>query len=153
VEAQIDDLDLTLLDEKGRTIVQLTARAGTVGPGKAGTQMGGTVGTLSGGTAVLYQEGKPAAKLTADSVRAEQESRTVVAKGNATVTSLAAPNTPAIRADTMTWRYETGTIKGVGNVLVTRKPDLRIPGSSFSADTRLRSFTLKGGAGVGTGTF
>jgi lipopolysaccharide assembly outer membrane protein LptD (OstA) len=143
---------LTLIDEKGRTIVEVTARAGAVGPGKAGTQTGGVVGSLSGGTAVLYQEGKPAAKLTADSVRAEQETRTVVAKGNATVTSLADPNTPAIRADTMTWRYETGTIKGTGNVLVTRKPDLRIPGTSFSADTRLHSFTLNGGAGPATGT-
>ncbi|MES2463231.1 MAG: LPS export ABC transporter periplasmic protein LptC [Armatimonadota bacterium] len=156
LEAQISDIDLTLLDENGRTIVQVTAKAGAVGPGqpgKAGAQPGGVVGSLSGGTAVLYQEGKPTAKLTADSVRAEQESRTVVARGNATVTSLADPSSPAIRADTMTWRYDTGTITGVGNVLITRKPDLRVPGKSFSANTRLNSFTLNGGAGPATATF
>ena len=157
LEAQIGDLDLTLIDEKGRTIVQVTARAGAVGPGKAGTgatpQPGGVVGSLSHGTAVLYQEGKPAAKLTADSVRADQETRIVTAKGNATVTSLSNPSSPAIRADTMTWRYETGTITGIGSVLVTREPDMRVPGTSFSADTRLRSFTLNGGAGAATGTY
>jgi lipopolysaccharide assembly outer membrane protein LptD (OstA) len=111
------------------------------------------VGSLSQGTAILYQEGKPAAKLTADSVRAEQETRIVTAKGNATVTSLSDPNSPAIRADTMIWRYETGTITGTGNVLVTRKPDIRVPGTSFTADTRLHSFTLNGGAGAATGTY
>lgn len=153
LEAQLGNLDLTLIDEKGRTIVEVTARAAAVGPGKPGTQSGSIVGSLSAGTATLYQEGKPAAKLTADSIRADKDTRIVTATGNAKVTSLALPNTPAIRADTMTWRYETGTITGSGNVLVTRKPDLRVPGASFSADTRLRSFTLNGGAGAATGTF
>lgn len=153
LEAQLGNLDLTLIDEKGRTIAEVTAKAGAVGPGKAGTQAGGVVGSLSKGTAVLYQEGKPAAKLTADSLRADKDTGIVVANGNAVVTSLADLTTPAIRADTMTWKYDPGTITGTGNVLVTRKPDMRIPGTSFSADTRLRKFTLKGGAGPATGTF
>jgi hypothetical protein len=153
VEAQLGNLELTMLDEKGRTIVEVKAKAGAVGPGRPGADMGSAVGSLSGGTAILHQEGKPAAKLTADSLRADQETRTVTAKGNATVTSLADSSAPAIRADTMIWRYETGTIKGNGNVLVTRKPDLRVPGTSFTADTRLQTFTLSGGAGPVSGTF
>ena len=153
LEAQLGNLDLTLIDEKGRTIAEVTAKAGSVGPGKAGTPTGAVVGALNKGTAILYQEGKPSAKLTADSLQADKDTRTVVATGNAVVTSLADPNTPAIRADTMTWKYDPGTIHGTGNVLVTRKPDLRVPGASFTADTRLRKFTLKGGAGSATGTF
>lgn len=124
----------------------VSARAGSVGPGTGGG-IGGAVGGLKNGTVVLYQSGKPAARLTADTLTASQSRRSVVGTGKVVVRSLALPDSPAIRSDTMTWRYDTGTIQGTGNVLVTREPGTRIPGRAFTADTKLSRFTLEGGAG------
>jgi hypothetical protein len=164
VAAEIGGLDVTMLDELGRPVAKVTAHAGVVRPTprpsgsdngstNAVGDLGGSLGQLLGSDAVLYQKGKPQARMTADSVQADESTHAVNGVGNVVVRSLALPDAPTIRADRMTWRYGTGTITGSGHVLVTREPDLRIPATSFTADTRLQKFVLNGNAGPGSGTF
>lgn len=157
--AQVGGLDLTLLDKEGRPVARVTAQTGALrsvaspASSPAGGRSGfSAIGQLAGSVAVLYKNGKPAARMTADSVHADQATQTVVGIGSVSVRSLALPDTPAIRADRMTWRHATGTIQGAGHVLITRAPDLRLPGTAFTADTQLRTFQLKGGDGVASGT-
>lgn len=153
LEATVRDLDLLLTDPKGAPVAQIKAEAGSVGPGGAASGSAGYQGALRVGTATLYQEGKAAATLRADELKADQAKRTVTGRGNVVVRSLQSPESPAIRADEMTWRYDDDTVTGSGNVLVTRAPDLQVPASRFEADTRVRDFTLYGGGKPATGSF
>lgn len=149
VSGFVQNIDLTLTSGRDNaTIVRVKAAAGTVEP--AG---GALTGTLTNGTVTLFQNNKPAAVIRARQTRFDQKTRTVTAERDVVVRSLADPTSPAIRADTMIWRYDTQTITGKGNVLITRKPDYELPGESFTADTRLRTFTLHGGDTPATGTF
>jgi lipopolysaccharide assembly outer membrane protein LptD (OstA) len=137
---------LTFTDPKGTVVWKLKAEAATVAPEEV-AQGQAYRGGLRNGTVTLYQQGKPAATLKAKIVRADQATRTVVGEGDVVVRSLASPDAPAIRADTMTWRYDADQITGHGNVLVTREPDMRVPGDRFTADTAVRRFRLYNGSG------
>jgi len=159
LSAQIGNLNLTLLDEKGKPIAVVSARAGAVGPKTSPTSSpasGGIVGLagqLAGSKAILYKNGVRTSQLIADTIEADREKRVVTGTGNVVVQSLALPEAPAIRADRMRWEFATGIITGSGNVLVTRKPDTRIPATTFKADTQLKKITLTGGTEPATGSF
>jgi hypothetical protein len=145
-------VDTTLFDEKGRRIAEVRAAKVAAGPGSPGKSGVDPVGTVLQGTATLYQEGRPAASFAADTLRADRETRTVVGTGNVRLRSLRA-DVPAIRADRMTWLHDKNQITGTGNVLITRAPDLKIPGERFEADTEVRRFKVYTGGAPATGTF
>ena len=152
LEATVTDFDLLLTDSKGAPVARMKAKAGSVGPG-VGAAGAAYQGTLLNGTATLYQEGKPAATMRADKVEADQAKRTVTGRGNVVVKSLQSAESPAIRADEMTWSFDKNKVRGRGKVLVTREPDWNIPAESFEADTQVREVTLFGKGAPATGSF
>lgn len=150
ISASVQGLDLTLTDAKGNLVARVKAEAGAVGASEApggGAPGGGTLGVMSKGVATVYENGKPTATLTADTMTADREKRLVTGTGNVVARSLARPDAPMIRADTMTWRHDAGEIRGKGNVLITRKPDWQFPGDSFVADTQIKSFRVESSEG------
>jgi hypothetical protein len=152
ISVSATDLEITIFEKDQNSVVaaRVKARSGAVSPNGGGEA--GALGTLRDLTATLYQNGKPAATLSADRGTVNQGAGTVVGEGNVRVRSLMHAASPAVRADTMTWRQGENKIFGKGNVLVTREPDLRIPGRSFVADTAIRRFTVQGNGSPATGT-
>ena len=144
--ALVDKGSFTLFDAQGRIVAQVKTRRAGVGP-KGLQSTAGTGAALEQGTATLFRAGKPVAVIRADQVSADQKSQVVIAKGDVVARSLKEPGAPALRADVMTWQPKKDQIQGKGNVLITRTPDLRIPGASFVADTAIRKFTVRGGQG------
>ena len=143
--------DATLFDKKGVIVAHVKARSGSGNSRSVLTGSG--LGALMGGEATLYQKGSPASTLRADRIDVDQATQTVTGTGNVVARSLTEVGAPAIRADKMTWRHDKNEIRGSGNVLVTRDPDMRLPGKSFVADTRLRRFTLTSSGAPASGTF
>jgi len=155
VEATVEGLDVTLTDSAGKPVLRLQAKVGTVGPSDAGAELpqGDALGALKDGRATLYQDGKPLATLTADTITADRAKRTVTGRGGVTVRSLGQEETTTVRADTITWEYDKNTLVGRGNVLLTRNPGVaRVPAERFEANTALRTLTLHGSGEPATGT-
>ena len=145
------DIHATWFDNAGRIVVKGDVSGATVVP-KAGAPSDPT-GEVRAASAVLYRDNHPAATFSADSLHLDRDSLVVVGVGNVILRSLTQADTPAIRADTMTWRYKDNQVAGHGNVVITRKPDIRVPATAFTADTELRTLTLQGGNGPVTGHF
>ncbi|MDX1933963.1 MAG: hypothetical protein SFU56_15290 [Capsulimonadales bacterium] len=118
----------------------------------ASTGAEGETVVVSRGSAVLYQEGKASATLTADRLAANREERTVVATGNVVATSLSQPRAPAVRADKMVWTHDRNLLTGNGNVVMTARPDFVLHGRSFTADTKLSRYRVKMGQTPSSGT-
>lgn len=139
---EVRGLDLTLTDKNGVIVARIKAQSGLVG--RTG---GGTAGDVAGATtrteATLHDKGKPTVILTARRIRADQATRSVTGEGDVIARSLVQPGSPTVRADRMTWRPGEKTIRGAGNVLLTRD-GVRIPGASFVADTGLRTIEVSG---------
>ena len=131
-------------------MAKIKAQAGAAGThNENGAVRPEGLGVLKTSEAVLYQNGKPAAVMNADTMTADRAAKTVVGVGNVRVRSLqkdAQNNASAIRADTMTWRHDSNKIRGKGKVRVTNGPEVELPGENFEADTFLRTFRLWNGA-------
>ena len=141
---------MTLFDADGRIVAEVKSAQVAVGQTR---QDGPQAAALVGGTATLYEDGKPAVALKADQVRAYDETQTVTARGNVVARSLTQVGAPAMRADRMTWSPRENKLRGDGNVLITREPDLRIPGRSFVAELTLQRFRIKGNGQPATASF
>jgi hypothetical protein len=138
---EVRGLDLTLTDKNGVIIARIKAQAGLVG--RTGTGVGDVAGATTRTEATLHDKGKPTVILTARRIRADQATRSVTGEGDVIARSLVQPGSPTVRADRMTWRPGQNTIRGAGNVLLTRD-GFRMPGTSFVADTRLRTIEVSG---------
>ena len=150
LRVNVSGVNSTLFDTKGQRIADI--RAAKIAAGSNNGQKNDPMGTVTQGTATLYQEGKPAATFSADLLRADRDSRTLTGTGNVRLRSLQA-DAPAIRADTMTWQHDKNRVAGTGNVLITRAPDMRLPGKRFTADTQVRKFKLYTGGATANGSF
>jgi len=137
VKGSVQDLDSLLTDDTGQTIAEIKASIGTVSPS------GSTAaGKLSGSEAVLYQDGKPAVRLTAGKVEADPDTRTIRGTGNVVATALNRPDAATIKADNVLWSHGKNKITGTGNIHISRAPDWQMSGDSFTADMTLQEFTL-----------
>jgi hypothetical protein len=149
VSGVVQGLDLTITDENGVLVARVKAKTGAVGQSGAA---GGAAGALRESFATLFEKGKPVATLEADQIDADPATRIITGTGSVVVRSLAHTGSPTVRTDTAAWRHGENTIRGEGNVLITRD-GVRIPGKSFVADTKLRRVTVQGNGGPITGRF
>jgi LPS export ABC transporter protein LptC len=135
--------NLVLFDAKGDRVATLFAATADFNPRDEEN-----IVTVHGGKATLYDQGQPAATLSADSVTADRKARTITGTGNVVAHSLTEKGSPTVRADKMVWQHDTRVINGSGNVVITAEPDYRLYGDSFKADTRLRRFSVQVGGGA-----
>ncbi len=108
--------------------------------GKFGAGANSGHGTLFGVIGTLFQDGKPAAKLTAPTVTADQGSGVLRASGGVTVVSLTQAE-ESLRCDKLIWYEASNRLVGTGHVLF-RKGAFTQTGPSFSADTRLKTLYM-----------
>lgn len=144
ISIRITGSDSFLFDAKGQRVAEVKADEMVANPQK-GSGPDAADGAIRQGSATLYQNGKPAATFRADVLKADREKRTVVGTGNVIVRALR-PDSPAVRADTMTWFHDENKITGSGHVVVTREPDMRFVGDEFEADTAAQKFRIWSGA-------
>ena len=142
---------MILFDDNNIPVMELHAKVGSGGPANQ-TDSTATV-ELRDGTATLYEKGEPTTILTATRIVADQKTLIVVGTGNVRARSLVEKGSPAIRADTMTWKHKTGKISGAGNVLITSEPDIQIPGTRFEGDMNLKAATIYNDGSPATGSF
>ena len=139
VAGTVRGLDLTLTDARGVIVARVKAQSGAVGRTGVDT---GAAGAVQRAVATLYEQGKASAVITGDQIAADQATRMISGKGNVVARSLVQPGSPTVRADAMTWRPDQHKIRGQGNVVLTRQPNVRVAGDRFEADTRLRHFRI-----------
>ena len=149
--ATAGNLTVAYSDKAGLPVVHIAAKS-AAGIGASGDD-GQAVGQLRDATATLYQHGKAAATLTADTLHADSATRVVTATGNAVVRSLGAGRGGSVRADTMRWEYDRDHLDGTGNIVLTYGEQVRMPGKSFVANTQLESATVTGGDAPITGKY
>ena len=118
--AVADSPELTFTDKNGKRVASIAAQSGAV-VGSTGMD---TLGNLQKARAMLYQNGKPAAILTANTIRADQ----------------------------MVWNHDRHRVTGTGNVVLSSGDAVRLPGTTLVADTRLQSAEITGGDAPITGT-
>lgn len=138
VRAESSEVHLTMISPKGKTVAVLDAKSTNFDPLKAG----GTL-AVQDADAVLYEEGKPATRISARNLVADQQKRILTATGNVRAESLSRPDAPTARADRMIWYADRKLLTGQGKVLMTLKPDFELPGRSFTADTNLNNFSVQ----------
>lgn len=154
IAAQVFGANVTLFGKNGDKAATLKGESAAFDPKSLSSAL-----IVNKAKATLYNKGKtneddrnaPAAELSADVVTADRPKRTLTATGNVTIRSLTEKGTPTIRADRMVWSFGNRTIVGDGNVLLTAEPNLKMPGKSFAADTRLRTFQLESDGRPATG--
>jgi len=107
-------------------------------------------GALTGVSALLFQKGKPTARLTAPVARADRASQTVTASGRVHVYSVTQPGT-TLEADTVVWHAKTNQVEASGSVVYRNgKQGTTVRGPRFLANTALQTITS---AGPGRVTF
>lgn len=127
----------------GRFLFKIWAR------GINGTSQQGTF-TATGVSALLFQKGRPTARLTAPVARADKASQTVIATGRVHVYSVTQPGT-TLEADTVVWHAKTNQVEASGNVVYRNgKQGTTVRGPRFLANTALQTITS---AGPGRVTF
>ncbi len=133
----------TLFDPKtGRIVARVKSARGALGQT---VRNGKRLARLAAGEATLFDKnGQPLLFLRADVIEADPKTQQIVGTGDVRAVSLAEPGAPTLRADRMAWTPKDRIVRGDGNVLITRAPDLHIPGRSFEADTDLRRFKVRG---------
>jgi LPS export ABC transporter protein LptC len=147
VTAVINDFNLKLFDKTGKPVADLKAASADANPSNPQRLV-----TVNQASATLYQNGEAAATLTADRIVADKENRLLTATGNVVARALKQDRAPSVRADKMVWRHDESKLVGTGNVLITTQPDLKLPGKSFEADTKLSRFSVQGDGRSATGT-
>jgi hypothetical protein len=140
LKGTLTGLNLTLFDTKGLKVAEVQAGTAGIDPTNKAR-----IASASRGVATLYREGKPAAKLSADRVEANEKEQTIQASGNVLVQGFDPNGTPTVRADTVVWQYRADQIRGSGNVRVRLEPDWEIPAESFTANSRLQTLRIIGG--------
>ena len=148
--AVADSPELTFTDKNGKRVASIAAQSGAV-VGSTGMD---TLGNLQKARAMLYQNGKPAAILTANTIRADQKTRIITATGNVVLSTVNPENNSAnrARADQMVWNHDRHRVTGTGNVVLSSGDAVRLPGTTLVADTRLQSAEITGGDAPITGT-
>lgn len=139
IGGNVDRVDLTLFDPAGAVVARIKARTGAVGQ----TGGKGSSGVLRDGVATLWENGEPAAVLSANRIVADQATRSVTGEGNAVLRSHVHPGSPTVRADTMRWRHNDNTVRGAGNVVLTQSPNVHVRGKAFVADIRLQRVRIQ----------
>ncbi len=133
----------------GKLLYELRAASGN-----GGAVNGQITGTLNSVWARLYQNGVPAAVLTAPHAYGGDAAKTVTVTGTGgvAVKSLTEPGT-TLNADTLVWYASQSKIVATGHVLYhNAKTGLRLTGPQMDADTRLKTISIPR-SGHGTGTF
>ena len=149
IAAQATGAKAILFGKNGERVAALTAASAGFDPTNASKTL-----VVKKGKATLYDREKadaPAAEMTADFLTADREKRLLTATGNARIRSLTQKEAPTIRADKMIWSFDARTVNGSGNVLLTAEPNLKMPGNSFQADTRLQTFRVESDGQPATG--
>lgn len=141
----------TWSDKKGNRVAEISAESGAA----TGANAADAVGEMKNAKAILYQNGKAVATLTANKLQPNTKTRTVTGIGNVLLRSMNAPDgiVSTLRADRMVWEYDRDKIHGTGNVLVTHGDMVQMPGIAIDADTALQTVRMTGGDAPITGTF
>ncbi|MBC8135737.1 MAG: LPS export ABC transporter periplasmic protein LptC [Fibrella sp.] len=137
-------------DKLGNRVAEISAESGAA----TGAGADDVAGEMKKARAILYQNGKPVATLTADKLQPDTRTRKITGSGNVRLVSRSTPDgiVSSVRADHMVWEYDRNQIHGTGNVLVTQGDLARIPGTAIDADTALQTVTMTGGSAPITGT-
>jgi LPS export ABC transporter protein LptC len=119
----------------GQVVYVIESQSATLQPGPSG----GMTAQVEGNVAILYKEGKPATRLEANRVKAEDKEH-LVATGNVTATSLTGVK-QTLKADTMHWDAIKHQLTGEKNVVFQQEGYLTFPCDRFVADTPIETVT------------